>query len=203
MSIVQSGLALALAMPFILAVWIWIVFLHRQPATACATRPYTLAEACGADPHLVAPFVDLEAALRDVLVVVEAVARSRWVSMELAVDPAMTVSMDPSALRMALHDIMVTAINATLGGQVLVAAATFGRELHIRITYDGSGADQQCRETSMRRTEASIALQGGSIAIEARPGRGTTVTVRLPMPASAQQEACGSMQPTMLADQAA
>jgi hypothetical protein len=206
MSIVQSGLPLALAMPFILAAWIWIVFLHRQRATACQAGPYAPVEAGGVDPvddGLVAASVDLEAALRDAVLVVEAVARSRWVRMELAVGPAIPVPMDPSTLRMALRDIMLTAINAAPGGQVLVAAATLGRELHIRITDDGSGADQQVRETSMRQTEALVALQGGSLAIEAQPSRGTTVTIRLPMPAAAQREASGSMQLPVLADQAA
>jgi len=206
MSIVQLGLSLAVAMPFILAAWIWIVFLHRQRATACQAGPHALVEAGGVDPvdhGLVAASVDLEAALRDAVLVVEAAARSRWVKLELAVSPAMTVPMDPSILRMVLRDIMLTAINAAPQGQVLVAAATLGRELHVRITDDGSGADQQVRETSLRQTKALVALQGGSIAIEARQGRGTTVTIRLPMHAAAQREASGSMQPPVLADQAA
>ena len=195
MSIVQSGLPLALAMPFILAAWIALV--HRQRVSMSQTGPYATAETGGADP------VDLEAALREAVIAVDSVARSRWVRIEVAAGAPMAVPVNPSALRTALRDTMLTAINAAPGGQVLVTAATLGRQLHIRITDDGPGTDQGVRETSMRQTEALIALQGGSIAVEARPGRGTTVTMRLPMPATAEREASGSAQLPVLADQAA
>jgi hypothetical protein len=201
MSIVQSWLPLAwlplaLSTPFILAAW--IAFRQRQRTT----DPQV--EALEADPLdlcLVSPAVDLDAALREALVAVAPVARSRWVRMELAVGAAMIVPVDPGALRMAVRDSLLSAIDATPGGQVLITAATPGRQLHIRIIDDGPGIDQQAREISMRRTKALIALQGGSIAIEARSGRGTAVTIRLAMPALAEHEASGSMQLLVLADQ--
>ena len=205
MSIVQSGLPLALSMPFILAVW--IAFLHRRRVTAYRNPPH--AETAGGGGTLsdlilaAAPSVDLEVALREALAAADPVARSLWVRMNLAVDATKTVPIDPGALRIALRDIMLTAINAAPGGQVLVTAVTLGRQLHIRITDDGPGADQRLREASMCQTEAIIALQGGSIAIEARPGRGTSVAIRLPMSASAEPEADIAMQRPLLADQAA
>jgi signal transduction histidine kinase len=127
-------------------------------------------------------------------------ACSRGVRMQLAVGAAMIVPLHPSVLRMALRDTMLAAIDAAPGGHVLITAATLGRQLHIGIIDDGPGIDQQAREISMRQTETLIALQGGSIAIEARPGRGTAVTIRLPMPVSAESEASGSMPLPVLAD---
>jgi signal transduction histidine kinase len=200
MSIVQSGLPLALSIPFILAAW--IAFVHRQQTTASPVGPYAPVETGGADPvepSLEAAFVDLEAVLRDAMAAVEAEARSHWVGLELAGGVAMTVPVNPSALRVALRNIFRTAIHAAPGGRVLVTASTLGSQLQIRITDDGLGANQQTRETMMCPTEASIGLQGGSIAVEARPGRGTSVTIQVPMPASAQQRAGGPV----LADQAA
>jgi signal transduction histidine kinase len=202
MSIVQSGLPLALSTPFILAAW--IAFLRRQRATACRDTPYPRVEANGADLLdlcLGSGAVDLDAALREVAAELDPAACLRWVRVQLAVGAAMIVPVDPSVLRMALRNIMLGAINAAPGGQVLITAAILGRQLHIGIIDDGPGIDQQAREISMRQTEALIALQGGSIAIEARPGRGTAVTIRLPMPASAEQEASDSMQLPVLADQ--
>jgi signal transduction histidine kinase len=205
MSIVQSGLPLALSMPFILAAW--IAFLHRQrDAKWPEVTPDVTAELRQDDTDAVggaAAAVELEAALQEAVFMVDAAARSRWVRIELAIGVPMAVPANPSALRTALRDTMLTAINAAPGGQVLVTAATLGSQLHIRVTDDGQGTDQQLRETSMRQTGALIALRGGSIVVEARPGRGTSVTLRLPMPASAEPGAGDLVQLPVLADQAA
>jgi len=205
MSIVQSGLPLALLLPFILAAW--IAFLHRQQAAMSeGTSLPAMAEIGPEDPvgtWFAGAGADLETALRDALVAVESVARLRWVRIELAVGSTMTVPVNPGTLGMALRDTMLTAIGAAPGGQVLVTAAGLGSQLHIRVTDDGPGTDQRLREASMRQTGALVALQGGSIAVEAHPGRGTTVTIRLPMPATTEQEASGLMQLPVLAGQAA
>ena len=204
MSIVQSGLPLALSIPFILVVW--VAFVHRRRLTAQRSPFHAETEKAGgtpAEPALAPRSADLEVALREALVAADPVARSLWVRMELAVDAAMTVPVDPDALRIAVRDILLAAINATPGGQVLVTAVTLGRQLHIRITDDGPGADQRHREASMRQAETMIALQGGSIAVEAQPGRGTSVVIRLPVSASAGEEPGSAMQLRLLAHQAA
>jgi signal transduction histidine kinase len=200
MSIVQSGLPLALSIPFILAAW--IAFLHRQRVTACQETPYPPIEANGVDPlDIYGASADLDAAVREAAAMVDSVACSRWVRLQLSVGAPMTVPVDPSTLRIALRDTLLGAINAAPGGQVLITAANLGRQLHIRIIDDGPGIDQLAREISMRQTETLIALQGGSIAIEARRGRGTVVTIRLPMPVSPEPEASRPLQLPVLADQ--
>jgi signal transduction histidine kinase len=115
----------------------------------------------------------------------------------------MPVHVDPGALRKALRETMLIAIRAAPGGQVLVTALTLGSQLHIRITDDGLGADQRDREMLTRSAEASIALQGGSIAVEVRPGHGTMVTVRLPLPGKAGEDVYVLKQLPVLAAQAA
>jgi signal transduction histidine kinase len=205
MGIVQSGLPLALSMPFILATWIAFMHGHRAITRHDTTLSQTFesGQVDPADFRLTAASVDLEAALRDAVGTVAAVGRSRWVRIELAVDAAMTLPVDPNAFRMALRDSLLLAIDNATGGQVLVTAAALGSQLHIRITDDGPGIDQQVREASMRMGEALIALQGGSIAVEAQPGRGTTVTIRLPMPVTAEHQASGLVQLPVLANHAA
>jgi signal transduction histidine kinase len=98
---------------------------------------------------------------------------------------------------------MLSAINAAPGGEVLVTAATLGSQLQIRITDDSPETDQLGREITLRQTGALIALQGGSIAVEAQKGRGTTVAIRLPVPATIEKTAGNLVQPRVLADQAA
>jgi signal transduction histidine kinase len=205
MSIIQSGLPLALSVPFILAAWIAFRRQHRA-STGQGAMPDATGEAGLADPvdiRIASAAADLEAALRQAVESVAAAARSRWVRLELAVAMRMTVPMSPGVLQTALRDTLLTVIDAVPGGQVLVTAATFGSHLHICITDDGPGKDQQVREASMRQTEASIALQGGSIIVEAQPGRGTSILIRLPMPAAADQETSATMRVPFLVDQAA
>jgi signal transduction histidine kinase len=207
MSIIQSGLPLVPALPFLVAAW--IAFMHRQRLTAGPDTARCAAAAIGdADGNLGhgAEGGDLEAALYEAVAAVDAVARARWVRIELAVAPAISVTMDPGALQTALRDTMLTAIDAASGGQVLVTAVTPGGQLHIRITDDGPGTGPQLRKTSLQQTAAWIVSQGGSVAVDARPSRGTTVTIRLPMQAATGQYATapdGPAQRAALADQAA
>jgi hypothetical protein len=77
MSIVQSGLPLALSIPFILAAW--IAFLHRQRVTACQETPYPPIEANGVDPlDIYGASADLDAAVREAAAMVDSVACSRY-----------------------------------------------------------------------------------------------------------------------------
>ena len=205
MSIVQPGLIFALSAPFLLA--IWIAFTRRPRAmTSESAAPGWAAEATSFEPinaRFESEIVGLEAMVREAAAAVSDLARTHWVRIEQAVSAAITVHVDPNALGPALRETMLTAIRAAPGGQVLVTAATLGSQLHIRITDDGPGADQFDREISVRGAGGMIALQGGSIAVEARPGQGTTVIVRLPLPGEATDEACPTAQRQILAGQTA
>ena len=92
---------------------------------------------------------------------------------------------------------------------MLITAAMSDDWVHIRITDDGPGTDQEGRETAMRQTKALIDSQGGCVAIQAQPGRGTAVTIAVRLPNAANQtttagqQAGGPMQLPVLADQAA
>ena len=63
-----------------------------------------------------------------------------------------------------------------------------GTELNIAVTDDARNVDLATRESMARDAGDLIAMQGGRMAIEARAGFGTTVTVRLPLPAEARVE---------------
>jgi signal transduction histidine kinase len=168
--------------------------------------PYEIAEIVPEDRIDVsfgATGYELEVALHDAVLSLNSVACSKWVRIELVVAVPITGPVDPRTWRSALREIMLTAINAAPGGQVLVTAATYNRRLRICVTDDGPGTDQYDRETSVRGIEALVALPGGSIAVEARPGLGTSVTIRLPIPLPAEPEANGSERIPMLAEQAA
>jgi hypothetical protein len=179
MSIVQSGLLLAVLIPFLLV--IWIAFGHRHRFTV--DQDYTTYTAFEDDPtdQCFDAISDLNAVLRDTVLAVNSLARSKWVRIESALQTPMIVPMNANVLRTALDSVLRTAIHATPGGQVLVTATMSGSQVCIRITDEGPGTDQQARETSMRRIEASLPVQGGSILVEARPGRGTTVTITAPL----------------------
>jgi signal transduction histidine kinase len=191
----------ALGAPFLLA--ILIAFTHRQRTLAREnTAPYVAAEAARLDPinaRFEAETVDLELAVGEAAAAVSAQARTHSVRIDKAVSAAIEVHVDPNALGAALRETMQAAIRATPGGQVLVTAVTLGSQLQIRVTDDGPGADQVDREIAVRGAQAMIALQGGSIVVEACPGRGTTVTVRLPVPGKTAGHVCPAMQLHVLA----
>ena len=182
MNIVQSGLLLTFCTPFVTASW--IALKHRRRGAPSATR----VEADGGNGGYASTIVDLEAAVAEAAEDLGGLAQEQWVRIDLAVSPAMTVHADPNVLATALRETMTTAIRATPGGQVLVTAETLGNQLHIRISDDGWGEDQRLRESLVRDAGALIALQGGSVAVHATPGRGTTVTVRIPMPINEREE---------------
>jgi len=205
MRIVQTAMILALCAPFVIA--IWIAFVHREPATVSGSPgQHRIAGSAGVIPiaaRFEAEPVDLEAAIRDAVAAIDPLARQHCVGIDLAVAAPMTVQVDPGALGTALHETLRTAIRATPGGQVLVTAASNDTQIHIRVSDDGTVVDRRIREMAMRGAETLLALQGGSLAVEARTGRGTTVTLRLPLPAKGGVKMSGPTQRLVMARQAA
>jgi hypothetical protein len=124
--------------------------------------------------------LQLPEVLRSVAHTLGALATARFVHILLAVNPGQTVHADPVALNAILLETIGTAVRAAPGGQVLVSVRPLGGQMHILVTDDDGSADQNLRESLARGAGDLIALQGGTIAVDARPGRGTTVTLRLP-----------------------
>jgi len=129
--------------------------------------------------------LDLEAEVSAVAGALAGIAHAHFVRIRLAISPDSAVRMDAFALRAALRGMIHAAVVAAPGGQVLVTAMALGTQMHVRIVDDGARTDQRLREGVAREAGSMIALQGGSIAVEAREGQGTMVTVMLPVPGSA------------------
>ena len=202
MSVVQSGLLFAVLAPFAIAIWV----ASRQRPLSAISQDATPDEIVELSPNGIgfsAETLDVEHAVREAANACHSVARAQFVHIELAVNSDIKVRVDPNALRVALETAMRIAIRATPGGQVLVTAAHLGRQMHIRIVDDGATADQRSRESLLREVETLIALQGGTIIVEATPGRGTSVTLRLPMQSDASAEVTYPEEVPALAQQAA
>ena len=179
MSIVQLGLLAAISAPFALSVW--VAYVHRPSVLAgeCPPSEATTAFAL-TRTNFATETLDLEPAVRATALTLHNEARAHSVRIQLAVDPGIKAHVDPNALGMALRVAVLVAIHATPGGQVLISGVILGGQLHIRITDDGTDTDQRTREGLIRSAEEVIAPQGGSVGVEVRPGRATTVTIRLP-----------------------
>jgi hypothetical protein len=181
------ALLAALSSPFLIAAWV-----------AHANRPSTRAEGPLAPDHLLeapmpltgfqATALDLEPEVRAAADAMAPLARARGVKVDLSVSPGSAVHMDRAALRTVLRAMLLVAIDSTQRGQVLITAARLGAQMHIRVIDDGARADRASRERQLRDAGALVALQGGSIAVEAHAGRGTAMTASLPMPAGAAWE---------------
>jgi signal transduction histidine kinase len=197
MSNIHLGLLFAIFAPFAIASWVASRRLRKNealmPEDVVEIRPISL--------RFEAVTLDVESAVRGAADAVHTLARELGVRIELAVMPRTKVRVDPTALRVALEAAMRIAIRATPSGQVLVTATILGGQLHIRIVDDGTNTDQLSREGLVRETEVLISLQGGSIAVETRPGQGTAVTIRLPRPIEVSAEINEPENLSSLADQ--
>lgn len=179
MDMVQLGLLIVVSAPFVIAGW--AAFLHRQLAPGI--NDLSRVEEEQPPGRFKARPLELAPVVRAVVDGIVPLAREHAVRIDLAVGADMRVHADPNALRMALREMVLTAVRASACGQVVITAAAIGAQMNVRVTDDGRGADQKARESLARGAGELAALQGGSVAVEARPGRGTTVTLRLPLPA--------------------
>ena len=178
------ALALVVA-PFILASW--AAFLHWEQ-TAAALAEVEPMRPRPRLPRFEAEHLELESFLARIADGVSPLARARATRISLAVSPGRTVWADREGLGEALTEVISTAVCASPGGQVLVSVLPTGAEVQIAVTDDAICDDQAMRETMARGPGELIALQGGRVAVETRRGHGTTVTVRLPAPASGKTE---------------
>ncbi len=130
------------------------------------------------------PFVggvlDVATEARDVLGRMAAEAAGHLVQLEVAVQPDLSVHADRLALRTVLSDLVGNAMRHAPGGRVLLSAIRLGGRVQIAVIDDGAGPEAAVQEAALREVAQLVALQGGTLDVEAHPGKGTTVLVRLP-----------------------
>ena len=130
-----------------------------------------------------APFVgaklDVEVEIRTVLEEHASEASDRYVVLDMAVAPNLSVHTDRNALRTILNLLVCHAISQAYE-KVLVSAMHRGGRVHIAVTDDGNGTSEGKQQAILRPVAEVAALQGGTLEIETWPGQGTTAAVRLP-----------------------
>ena len=141
-----------------------------EPRSALALSPFAAA------------LLPVDAAVQDVLGAHAAAARSRRVRLEFAVQPDLAVRADPRVLRELLGDLVSQAIRRAPCGRVLVGAMRHGGRVQISVSDDGAAVAAELHAAALRDTRQLAALQGGTLDIEAYPGQGSTVVLRLPEP---------------------
>jgi signal transduction histidine kinase len=139
---------------------------------------------------------DLGALVRDLGERLRAHAESRGLSLEIDTAGAGVAHVDPAQMRQALDNLVRNAVEATPeGGRVSVVARTGrgGHTIHVGDTGRGIEPDHRAKlfdlyfttkpegtGVGLAVTQQIVAAHGGAIEVESEPGKGTTMTVRLP-----------------------
>ena len=103
-------------------------------------------------------------------------ARSRYVELQMAVEPGVVAQVDAVAYRTCLHDLLSEAIVRAASG-VLVTAVRQGDGVEVAVLDDGSDSTGPRRDGS---TQVAAVPPGASLVTDSPPQRGTTVLLRLP-----------------------
>jgi signal transduction histidine kinase len=114
----------------------------------------------------------------------ECFAAERYVALELAVQPGLAVRTDARVFREIVGDLVSHAIEQSPCGRVLLGAAHIGGRVQITVSDEAAHSDRALRASELRPAGRLAALQGATLEIDARPGQGTTVVLRLPAAAS-------------------
>jgi hypothetical protein len=85
----------------------------------------------------------------------ESLAAERFVALELAVQPGLSVHTDARALRQVLGDLVSRAIEQSPCGRVLLVAAHVGGRVQITVSDDGAPPIAPCRRAGYGRPNAS------------------------------------------------
>lgn len=143
---------------------------------------------------------DVGELIRRSLRLIEGDAKGKGVEVRTEIDPALPpLPMDSDRINQALLNLYINAIQAMAGGGVLTITATLNgnaESLKIKISDTGHGIDDYDRDhifdpyytTKSTGTGLGLAIvhkiveaHGGAIDVESEPGRGTTMTLILPM----------------------
>ena len=133
----------------------------------------------GPEPVLPDGVLDVAAELRLACVKWTPVVAERLVDMDTALQPGLLVRADKAVVRAALDAVMSESLMCAAYGRLLLSALRLEPWVHITLTDDNAAMGQERREAALRDTAQALALQGGSLTIEAR-SEGGTVTIRLP-----------------------
>jgi len=129
-----------------------------------------------------ASLLDIELETLGVLRQLDGLAARNGVRLEIAMQQDLAVRADPRGFRLALLGILENAIGHTPCGKVLVGGARHGGCIQIAVLDDGQGPERLVQEAALRPVERIVALHGGTLQVDTRPGRGTMVILRLPEP---------------------
>jgi len=151
---------------------------RRQPAPELAPAPRHVDLPLSRKVGL----LDVDAEARAALAGLVSRAARQHVQLELANEPGLLVHMSPRSLHEVLDNLLVHAIDAAPGGHVLLGGMRHGGRVQIAVIDDGAGVDAMVQRAELRQNEEIVALLGGTLEIDSRPGEGTAVLVRLPEP---------------------
>ena len=131
------------------------------------------------------PDVALDTELRTAAAQAFGEAAQRVARIEFAVREGLTLRTNRSALRAALIEVIGCALHDPSCGRILLAATRQVGRVRIAVTDDCLTREKSVREAALRSASETIAMQGGSLYVEIRPGEGTTVALHFPIPLAA------------------
>jgi signal transduction histidine kinase len=147
--------------------------------------------------------LDAEEVISDVLASVRAAADAKGVALEARIDPAARqITVDRTAVRQILSNLVENAIRHTTRGTITVATKASPGGIRLSVTDTGSGIapehlprifERFYRADSGRAREAGgtglglaivrhlVEAHGGTVEARSAPGSGTTITIFLPV----------------------
>jgi hypothetical protein len=142
----------------------------------------------------------LEPELRAILNAERLRAAGGFTAFEIAAEPGLAVRADLEALRLSLRLVIRDAAARANGGRVLATASRHGGRVQITVSDDAEPLDRDVQEALLREAQQTLALQGGTLQVESRPGIGSTMRlpepgpVRAPVSSPERQDQAASME---------